>query len=186
MVNSIYWLIIMIKQTNTNRTQETWILKTDLEDNAQQIFGIPFIQSSGRPPIFNTPEEMQEKIYNYFQSEASKKVIVTKDWSRLQVPHPTITWLALYIGFADRSSFYNYEEKEEFSYTIKRARSFIENEYEKMLASNPTWAIFALKNFWWKDTQTFEGEMTNNNRSVVVEYKPWKYENLWEDGEPIK
>lgn len=48
---------------------------------------------------------------------------------------------------------------------------------------NHTAAIFALKQFNWKDTQTFEGEMTNNNnnKSVVVEYKQGKYEHLDEN-----
>jgi hypothetical protein len=47
---------------------------------------------------------------------------------------------------------YDYEKREEFSYTIKRARVFIENEYEFRLNSgNPTGAIFALKNLGWDD-----------------------------------
>lgn len=156
-------------------------LSTEVWD--RMINGISFVWPSWRPPIFETPEEMQEKIHDYFESDACKRTIVTKDGIPISVPHPTITWLSLWLGFSSRKTFYNYAKKEDFLHTIERAKSFIENEYEKMLVVNPTWAIFALKNFWWKDTQTFEGEMTNNNRSVVVEYKQGKYENLDENWE---
>ena len=44
--------------------------------------------------------------------------------------------------------------KKEFSYTIKRARLLIEILYEEQLQKgSPTGAIFALKNFGWKDRQ---------------------------------
>ena len=69
---------------------------------------------------------------------------------------PTICDLCLYLGFESRQSFYDYEKKEGFAYTIKRARLLIEREYEEQLQTNtPTGAIFALKNFGWKDT--YEG-----------------------------
>ena len=62
------------------------------------------------------------------------------------VPCPTMTGLALFLGFCSRQSMYDYEEKSQFSYTIKRARTFIECEYEKMLHNGQcTGAIFALK-----------------------------------------
>ena len=161
--------------------------KTKEENNKELSRDIAWISFwDWRPPIFDTVEEMQSKIIEYFNSEASKRSFFTKDWLEIKVPHPTITWLSLWLGFSSRSTFYNYWQREEFLYTIEKARTFIENQYEKMLADNPTGAIFALKNFWWKDTQTIEWEMTNNNKSVSVTYEAWKYENLWEDGEPIE
>ena len=54
---------------------------------------------------------------------------------------------------------YDYEENPEFSNTIKKARTFMEREYEKLLHTNPTWAIFALKNFWWTDRQEVDTTM---------------------------
>lgn len=49
------------------------------------------------------------------------------------------------------------EKLKEFTHTIKRARAFMEKEYEKLLrAGNCTGAIFALKNFGWTDKQEIE------------------------------
>jgi hypothetical protein len=110
---------------------------------------------AGRPPIFETPEALEESINEYFQSGVKvRKVIVGKAPNQqvIEVPIPTISGLCYHIGFESRQSFYDYEEKPEFSYTVKRARLFIEVEYEEQLtAGNTVGAIFALKNFGWKD-----------------------------------
>lgn len=98
--------------------------------------------SAGRPAVYSSSIDLQNQVDKYFMSLDSK---------------PTITGLALYLGFESRQSFYDYEKNGEFSYTIKRARLRIENEYEKALHGNsPTGAIFALKNFGWKDKQEIE------------------------------
>lgn len=100
----------------------------------------------GRPPIYDSPEKMQADIDIYFAS-------VTK---------ATITGLCLELGFESRQSFYDYEEKEDFSYIVKRARLRIENYYELNLTeNNVTGSIFALKNMGWKDkTETdFNGTL---------------------------
>lgn len=115
----------------------------------------------GRPPVYNTPEEMQAKIIEYFEGGHNTRQVIVKIGSNnipITVPKITITDLVLFLGFADRSSFYDYEKKEEFFHTIKRARTFIEREYEEQLDRNPTGAIFALKNFGWSDKQTIEHE----------------------------
>jgi len=88
-----------------------------------------------------------------------KTVIIGKapNQQAITVPVPTITGLVLYLGFESRQSFYDYEEKKEFSYTIKRARTLIEKEYEEMLQTgNTVGAIFALKNMGWKDKSEVE------------------------------
>lgn len=89
---------------------------------------------------------MQEKIEAYFNSG---QLI-------------TITGLALFLGFESRQSFYDYEEKPDFTYIIKVARLRVENQYELRLNNNPspTGAIFALKNMGWKDKQ--ETEISGN------------------------
>jgi hypothetical protein len=70
----------------------------------------------------------------------------------VEIPVITISGLVLYLGFCDRQSFYDYEKKPDFSCTIKRARTFIEMEYEHLLRTqSSTGAIFALKNFGWVD-----------------------------------
>ena len=127
----------------------------------------------GRPPIYSSVEELQAKITEYFESgfeQVERQVRGEKGaWETIIVPKITITGLVLYLGFADRRSFYDYEEKPDFSYTIKRARSFIEKEYEQQLDLNPTGAIFALKNFGWTDKQEFEhsGGIDTSNDSIA-------------------
>lgn len=101
--------------------------------------------AAGRPPVFNSPDEMQEKIDEYFEAAN-----VAKD-------RPTITGLCLHLGLESRQSFYDYEKRDGFSYTIKRARTWIEHAYERLLVSQySTGAIFALKNFGWSDKQEIE------------------------------
>lgn len=103
---------------------------------------------AGRPPIYDNPEELQAKAEEYFQSKPQGK------W--------TMTGLALFLGFDSRQSLYDYEERERFSYIIKRAKLYIEMSYEEKLSGgSPTGAIFALKNMGWKDKQETEhsGEM---------------------------
>ncbi len=111
----------------------------------------------GRPPMFKTSDEIKDAINEYFQNGVKKrKVIVGKGVSAklVELPVPTITGLALYLGFASRQSFYDYEKKNGFAYIIKRARLFIECEYEEQLqAGNTIGAIFALKQMGWADTQ---------------------------------
>lgn len=97
-------------------------------------------QMTGRPPHYENREQMQEKILEYFN----------KCYKRGKC-HATITGLILYLGFESRSTFYAYEEKEEFSYIIKCARMFVENCYENQLYSDrPSGAIFALNQMGWK------------------------------------
>ncbi len=96
--------------------------------------------ATGRPPVFETAEEMQKLIDEYFILIKGEEGILT------------ITGLCLHLGFESRQSFYDYEKKPLFSYTVKRARMMIENAYEYRLAgNNVTGAIFALKNLGWED-----------------------------------
>ncbi len=104
----------------------------------------------GRPPKYANPEELQVKIDEYFEQDI--KIELERKPFTL-----TITGLVLYCGFCDRVSFYDYEKRPEFSYTIKRARARIEEHYEKRLqGNNCTGSIFALKNFGWIDKQETE------------------------------
>lgn len=95
----------------------------------------------GRPSMFSDPEDMQRLIDEYFEL------------IREENEPATITGLCLHLGFESRQSFYEYGEKKEFTYTIKRARLMIENAYERNLsiANSPTGSIFALKNLGWSD-----------------------------------
>lgn len=98
------------------------------------------LTTNGRPPVFSNPEEMQSKILAYFTlCEETKENI-------------KITGLCLYLGFESRQSFYDYELKEDFAYTIKRARMVVESHYEEGLNTfKYGGAVFGLKNLGWKD-----------------------------------
>lgn len=115
---------------------------------------------AGRPPKYSKAEDLEAKIQEYFD-----KVVKSGD-------HITISGLVLHCGFSDRASFYDYEKKPEFTHTIKRARTLIEEDYEKYLRTgNATGAIFALKNFGWTDKreidQTVKGEFKGIDINII-------------------
>lgn len=121
------------------------------------------LQKVGQKPFFDTNEQLQKQIMDYIDNCPDAKELFTKDGTAYVVPNYTITGLAYHLGFASRQSFYDYEEKPEFTYTIKRARLFIEKEYEIALRSGNPCMIFALKNFGWKDKTEVENINTNLN-----------------------
>lgn len=115
----------------------------------------------GRPAHFKTANALKKKITEYFNGWYNTKKVVVRRWKfnvEVEKPMVTITGLAAFLWFASRQSFYDYEAKEDgdFSYAIKRARLFIEVQYEEMLQMWLTNAIFALKNFGWTDKQEVE------------------------------
>lgn len=100
----------------------------------------------GRPLKYKTVEELEEKIEKYFAE-------------RTKEDPPTITGLALELGFLDRKSIYEYKEKPQFTHTIKKARLRCEQYAEKILMSgavSPAAPIFALKNYGWTDKHEIE------------------------------
>ncbi len=120
----------------------------------------------GKPAAFDSAEELQAEIEKYFSNPPCKP-FVTKEGDTIQLPFLSITGLCLELGFESRQSFYDYEKKEEFAYTIKKARMLIENEYEFQLQKgNTTGAIFALKNFGWKDKTEIEQDVTSGGKPL--------------------
>ena len=69
----------------------------------------------------------------------------------------TLPGLALYLGFADKRSLYDYQSKDEFTHSVKRARTIIE-EYmvKRSMANNAAGPIFVLKNMGYTDRQTVQ------------------------------
>jgi len=109
--------------------------------------------NGGRPPVFSDSDTLQEKINEYFETGRDTRAIVAGN-STIEIPIYTICDLAYFLGFESRTSFYDYENKIEFMYTIKRARLKIESKYEQNLQfNNATGSIFALKNMGWIDKQ---------------------------------
>jgi len=108
----------------------------------------------GRPLKFPTVEILQEKIDAYFS-----------ECERTETPL-TITGLALALD-TDRITLMNYENKDEFVNTIKRAKLRIENAYEiRNINRGNGGDIFALKNFNWTDKQEIESNINVNKSSV--------------------
>lgn len=92
--------------------------------------------------MWEDPEEFDKSVDAYFDNKDN-----THTWSGL----------AIHLGFESRQSLEDYKKKPGFSYSIKKALFRIEALYEQKLSTTtPTGAIFALKNFGWKDKQDIE------------------------------
>jgi len=119
--------------------------------------------TGGKPPKYKTAAEMEKEINLYFES---CKPEYDDNGNLIAANYPTLTGLALFLGFCDKSSLWQYRDRnKEFVYPIKRALSIIENHYESQLNSKAsTGAIFALKNFQWKDKT--ETDITSNGESL--------------------
>lgn len=110
----------------------------------------------GRPPTYRDPSEMADKIVKYFSDCPDKRQVVAEGLV-INVPCPTISGLALYLGFCDRYSFYEYEKKPAFTYTIKTARAMLTRKYEANLdGGNAAGSIFMLKNLGYTDKTEIE------------------------------
>jgi len=145
-----------------------------MEDNMPAPKGNKFaVGNSGKPPIFKTPEELEAKITEYFDNCPDTKTVVmrTKDGIfREEIPCPTVTGLALFLGFCDRQSLYDYQSKnEEYSCIIKRARTKAERVYEQLLQDGNSGAIFALKNMGWTDKQEINLNQKTDLSSLSTE-----------------
>lgn len=104
----------------------------------------------GRPLKFKTVKELQDKIDIYLADTPKE------EW--------TITGLALALD-TYRQTLLNYEERDEYLDTIKKAKQMIENSYELDLKKHGrTGTIFALKNFDWKDKQ--ETDLTSGGKPI--------------------
>jgi hypothetical protein len=94
---------------------------------------------------FRNKRDIITKIDNYFD-----KILGNAD---LKPPdHPTITGLAVHLGFKSKSEFELYERKGIFKKYLEIARFKIMAYYEsRLLLPSPAGAIFALKSMGWDD-----------------------------------
>lgn len=141
--------------------------------------------------FYKTVEELQTKIDEYFDvyckdevvmDEKGKPCVNTRGALYIKYKPPTCSGLALYLGFADRRSLYDYKANEKYSLTIKRAISRIEEYAETQLfVGNSTGAIFWLKNKGWKDKTINENF---NHSDVDVPARQSRQE--WEEAQRLK
>jgi len=99
---------------------------------------MPRKKKTGRPLDYPTAAKLQKAIDSFFDN----------------TPVPTVNGLALYLGFYDRHSIYDYKERPAFSPVVKRALMRMEDYYEKKLSdpdAKPAGVIFWLKNHKWSD-----------------------------------
>lgn len=161
----------------------------------------------GRPSKFETPEELERLINEYFDSitityplydsvkdgkdengEDKYKQIPRLNNAEKQVytttyyEHPSILSLAEFLG-TTRKTLWEYEDKPQFSNTIKMAKERIEHYLEDQLyrKDQVTGIIFNLKNnFGWKDKQEIEhsGETNMNITTMTNEERQRRIEEL--------
>lgn len=105
----------------------------------------------GRPLTFETVEDLERAIDNYFTGCDNDISII----NGVPVKSPyTMSGLARALKVC-RQTLLNYEMKGQFLGTIEDARGRCEEYAEKQLfiGKNPSGAVFALKNYGWTDKQ---------------------------------
>lgn len=133
--------------------------------------------AGGRPPKYNTKEEMQEVIDSYFNDCKRNRIAqLTENYDGIDDVitddvYPAVSGLALCLGMT-RQGLIEYSEKDEFSDTVKEAKSRVESFLEQRLfMPQPTGVIFNLKNnYGWKDAKdvdlkSSDGSMSPNKQA---------------------
>ena len=104
----------------------------------------------GRPLTYKTKEELEFIIDSYFENCEERE------------RPPTIAGLSYWLD-VDRKTIYNYEKKDEFLHTIRRARDkIIMNIEEELISKGNSGTIFLAKNYGYTDKQEVEhsGELS--------------------------
>lgn len=120
-------------------------------------------QPVGRPPKFKNKEELEAKIQAFFE-DCEGEVLLDDGGTPVLDKHgnviyihqrpPTVTGLALALGFASRQSLLDYQGKKEFLDTMLRAKTRCEQYAEERLydRDGTHGAQFSLRaNFGWND-----------------------------------
>ncbi len=107
--------------------------------------------AGGRPRKIESPEEMDRLVDEYVRECISDEKPIT------------LLGMILHLGLNSRQSLAEDLQYDGFSDSVKRAKAIVEHEYEiRLIEGGGAGAIFALKNFGWKDKQEIEnsGGMT--------------------------
>ena len=111
---------------------------------------------TGRPLLFKSAEELQERIDAFYEYCEERGEVLTFER------------LAVFLG-CDRKTIYNYETKDEFFLTMKAVRErIIADLMTKGLCGdiNTTFGIFCLKNYGYSDKQEVTSTNVNVNKDV--------------------
>ncbi len=145
-----------MKKENDNLPAKKTPTKSNT-DKTRDFINLVFSRNPvGRPRMYNTKEELEEQLTEYFTYCYDERIKLT------------ISGLVLFCGFSDRKSFYTYEEIPEFSHTIKKARALITMHYEGLLQEAfPQGAVFALKNLGWTAEEQIENTIKTKTEFYI-------------------
>jgi hypothetical protein len=158
--------------------------KTEINAETKEESTREIKHAGGRPPTFNTPEELQKMVDEYFDlysgltimRDSKGEAVVDKQGKPiLEIKPPTVSGLAYHVGFLSRNSVYDYAKRDdEFSCIFKRAKLRIVDFSERMLYSGkPVGAIFALKN----SKEGFEDAVKVNSEVKQAQFDVSKLSN---------
>jgi hypothetical protein len=127
---------------------------------------------------FKNAQQLGELIDDYFlyikgeyeltQPKGRSAKPIQKIYSR-EPEFPTISSLALFLGFDSMIDFKQYEEMRKYSRPFKHARLRIEAAYQQLLFEKPTATIFALKSMGWNDKPGATKTSTETHKTLKVE-----------------
>ena len=111
---------------------------------------------------FASEEELVAIINDYFDNGGT---IITSEKKNGEVSTKrvlSISGLMYHLGIDSQKMFYELEKHKTYGIYIRKAKLLIMRNYEEMLQTspNPTGAIFALKQFGWKDNTSNEINVT--------------------------
>lgn len=128
----------------------------------QNLFSLG-LENSGRPPLYNDPNVMAQKLAEYLDYEDKFKGTKHKGLY-------TLEGACLFLGFATRDSMYDYEKKSpEFSYVVSRFKLFLTHWNAQKLYWGPT---FSGSQFWLKNWGGYKDETEQNVKQTVTQVQP--------------
>lgn len=119
--------------------------------------------NGGRPPMYDDPEVMYDRIAEYL------------DWADSQKGKPqkgiyTLEGCALYLGFASVQSLYDYEKKESgFAYIINKYRLFLTDWNVQKLYWGGT---YMGSQFWLRNHGNYTDESIVNQNQTITQVNP--------------
>lgn len=137
----------------------------------------------GMTPKYTSVEEIESKIEQYFEdckgyplTDEKGKQIFNKFGSPIfiDVHPPTVTGLALALGFTSRQALLNYQAKPEFVDTITRAKARVEQYAEERLfdRDGSNGAQFSLRNNFKGWDADKKNDDSGNGKITIVNNIP--------------